>query len=223
MARTHTTGTTRSRSNGSDPAAPPLSDADKAILDEYERLESATVIDEDDTEIDGGDEPSTIEVEDRIPRWTPFRVNPNTSFVLWGVIHHSNMDKTIIVSTKEFGPELEAQEVDLRPVRFWETVTQDSVIRLVYSFVPEKGARKPNNWLVSKREVMNAAKDDWVTMTSRPKFGKFTFRKCRRDHGEPKFSGYTIGQLIEYGLRKPGLLVENETHAFYKLIAELDD
>jgi hypothetical protein len=214
---------TETKPNGADQARPPLSAADKATLDEYERLESATIIDEDDAEVEGSDEPSVIDVEDRIPKWTPFRVNPDTSFVLWGVIHQAQMDKTIITTTKEFAPELEAQEVDLRPVRFWETVTADGVVRLVYSFTPEKGARKPNTWLASKREVMNAARTDWITMASRRKLGKFTYRKCRRDHGEPKFSGYTIGQLIEYGLRRQGLLVENEEHDFYKLVAEIDD
>jgi hypothetical protein len=195
---------------------------DNEILDEYEKLERENILDEE-TEPEDADEPSIIEVVDRAPKWTGFRVNPATVFDMWGIVNQEGMDKTVIVVTKEFAPELEAEEVELRRVRFYETVTTDGIVRLVYVMVPDKSAQKPNTWLVSKRDALEHGKTAWTTMASRKKLGKFTYKKCRKDHGEPRFSGYSIGQLIQYGLRKPGLLVEDDTHSFYRKVAELDD
>jgi hypothetical protein len=222
------TTTTTSRNNSADTARPngaepppPLSEADKAALDEFERLERENVLDDED-EPEGADEPSIIEVEDKLPKWTPFRVNPSTVFDMWGVTNQEGMDKSVITVTKEFAPELEAEDVELRRVRFYETVTSDGVVRLVYGFLPEKGGR-PNTWLVSKRDALEHGKTAWTIMASRKKLGKFTYRKSRKDYDEPKYSGHTIGQLIHFALRKPGLLVEDKTHAFYRKVAELDD
>jgi hypothetical protein len=204
--------------------ASPL-DSDKAVLDEFERLERDNILEDDEDEVVDEDEPGIIEVAAKPPKYTPFRVNPETKFDLLGVVHSNKngMEKTIIAVTKDFAPQIEAYDVELRRVRFYEVVTPDGVVRLIYGFVPERGIRTPNAWLVSKRDAMEFAESNWTIMSSLQKQGKVGYRKSRRDLGEPKFSGYSRGQLIHYGLRKSGLLAEDETHPFYRKIAELDD
>ena len=62
----------------------------------------------------------------------------------------------------------------------------------------------------------------WVTMRSVKKLGQYTFRRANKDYGPPQFSGMTRGELIAHALRKPGLLVEDASHPFYRKAADLD-
>jgi len=124
--------------------------------------------------------------------------------------------------TKEFAPVME-EEVELRKMRFYETATADGVVRLVYNSLPEKDAKTPNTWLASKAAAMELAKTVWVTMRSAKKLAQYTFRRAKKDYGPPQFSGLSRGELIHHALRKPGLLVEDETHPFYRKAADLDD
>jgi len=210
--------------NGTGLPEPQLSKEDRAALDEYERLERDNILDDEDVDPDSDtDEPGVIEIVDKPPKWTPFRVNRATVFDLWGVTNQVGMDKTIVAVTKEFAPEIEALDIDLRRVRFWEVATPDGVVRLIYGYLPEKGARSPNPWLISKREAMEHACGHWTILSSRKRLGKYAFRKSKKPLPAPQFSGYTRGGLIEFGLRKNGLLVEDNTHPFYRKVAELDD
>jgi hypothetical protein len=126
------------------------------------------------------------------------------------------MDELLFVATKSFAPNFE-DDVDLRRVRFFETVTTDGVIRLVWCFEPEKGTRKPNTWLTSKLEALQQSQKQWTTMRSRKKLQQYTYRPSRKQevYGEPKFSGRTPAQWIAE-LRKLGMLVENRDHPYYK-------
>jgi hypothetical protein len=63
----------------------------------------------------------------------------------------------------------------------------------------------------------------WVTMRSVKKLAQYTFRRANKDYGPPQFSGMTTGGLIHRALRKPGLLVADESHAFYRKAADLDE
>src|SRR4051794_37993764 len=101
---------------------------DAAALDEFEALERATTIDADeDDELGGKDEIAVIPVVSKLPKFSRFRVNPNTVFDMWGTTDEVGMDRTVIVVTREFAPELE-EEVELRKLRFYETVTADGVV-----------------------------------------------------------------------------------------------
>ena len=97
------------------------------------------------------------------------------------------------------------------------------MVRLLYNFLPDKDAKSPNLWLTTKADAMEMAKDAWVTMRSVKKLGQYTFRRTARDHGQPQFSGLSRGELIHRALRKPGLLVEDESHPFYRKAADLED
>jgi hypothetical protein len=126
------------------------------------------------------------------------------------------MDDLLYVTTKSFALYFE-EDVELRRVRFFETVTTDGVIRLVWCFVPEKGGRSPNNWLTSKLAALEHAQSQWTTMRSRMKLGQYTYRPAakQKEHGEPKFSGRTKTQWVAE-LKKLGLLVDSKGHEFYR-------
>ena len=169
-------------------AKPNGSLSDEAVLDEFERLERDNILDDDEGDEPGAKEESQIPVVAKLPRFARFRVNPDTVFDMWATTDESGMDRTIIAVTKEFAPMLEEEE-DLRRVRFYETVTSDDVVRLVYSFVPNKDEKNPNSWLVSKQRAMEQGFTAWTTMRSRKKLQQYVFRKAAKDYGEPQFSG----------------------------------
>jgi hypothetical protein len=197
--------------------------ADEAVLDEFEALERATTLDGDEDDEPGAkEEIAVIPVVAKLPKFNRFRVNPDTIFDMWATTDEAGMDRTVIVVTKEFAPTLE-EEVELRKVRFYETVTADGVVRLVYNFLPEKDAKTPNTWLASKAAAMELAMTTWVTMRSVKKLQQYTYRRANKDYGVPAFSGMSKGELIQHALRKPGLLVEDETHSFYRKAADLND
>jgi hypothetical protein len=93
---------------------------------------------------------------------------------------------------------------------------------VVYCFVPEKGERKPNSWLTSKLAAMEMSLTQWTTMRSRKKLDQYTYRPSRNDYGKPKFSGLSRGQLIAK-LRKLGLLVEDESHPYYRKATDTEE
>ena len=206
--------------NGSDENA---RRSDETILDEFEALERATTLDGDEDDEPGAkEEIAVIPVVAKLPKFARFRANPETMFDMWATTDEAGMDRTVIVVTKEFAPVLE-EEVELRKVRFYETVTADGVVRLVYNFLPEKDAKTPNTWLTSKAAALDLSLSVWVTMRSVKKLAQYTFRRANKDYGPPQFSGLSRGELIHRALRQPGLLVENETHPFYRKAADLDD
>jgi hypothetical protein len=204
-------------SNGA--AAPLLSDTEQ--LDEYERIARDCILEEDEDEVSRDDEKGIIAVISKMPKFVGFRVNPATIIDLFGLTDADGLEKTVLAVSKEFAPTLEEYE-DLRRVRFYETVSFDGVPRIVYNFMPDKDSRTPNLWLASKKEVMEAAVKHWVTMRSRRKLGKFTHQRCRRDYGEPRFLGWSVGEIIIHVLKKPGLLIESEDHPFYRKAADLE-
>ena len=197
--------------------------ADEAVLDEFEALERATTLDGDEDDEPGAkEEIAVIPVVAKLPKFARFRVNPDTFFDMWATTDEAGMDRTVITVTKEFAPTLE-EEAELRKVRFYETVTADGVVRLVYNFLPDKNEKNPNTWLTSKAAAMELAMTAWVTMRSVKKLAQYTYRRANKDYGPPQFSGMTKGELIHHALRKAGLLVEDETHPFYRKAADLDD
>jgi hypothetical protein len=195
---------------------------DDAVLDEFERLAADTILDEDD-----GDDPSakeeksTIPVEKNLPKFANFRVNPDTIFDMWGASDRQGMDDNLFVTTKGFAPRFE-DDVDLRKVRFFETVTTDGVVRLVWCFVPENDGKRPNLWLTSRITAFELAKTQWTTMRSRKKLQQFTYRPANKDHGVPKFSGLTKGQLIAQ-IRQQGMLVDSEDHPFFRRVTDTEE
>jgi hypothetical protein len=141
---------------------------------------------------------------------------------MWATTDEAGLDRNIVVVSKEFAPVLE-EETELRRVRFYETVTSDGVVRLVFNFMPDRNAKNQNTWLASKQAALEAAFTCWVTMRSRRNMQQYTHRRALKDPGEPRFSGLRRGELIHKALRLPGLLVEDEEHPFYKKAADLDD
>jgi hypothetical protein len=122
---------------------------DESRLDEFEKLAKEAILDDQDGDEPGADEEiSTPLVEKNLPRFAHFRSNPVT-FELWGAIDRQEMDELVFVTTKKFASNFE-DDVDLRRIRFYETVTPDGVVRLIYAFVPETTGKKPNTWLTSK-------------------------------------------------------------------------
>ena len=168
--------------------------------------------DDDDDETGAGDEQSEVLVVKKLPRFSRFRANPET-FDLWGTVDQQGMDDLLYVTTKSFAPHFE-DDVELKRVRFFETVTTDGVVRLVYCFVPEKKGRKPNLWQTSKLAALVLAQSQWTTMRSRTKLQQYTFRPSRKNYGEPKFSGLTPAQYI-VKLKEQGLLVDSKDHPFF--------
>jgi hypothetical protein len=197
--------------------------SDEELLNDFEALERATTLDSDEDDEPGArEEVPVIPVVKKLPKFARFRVNADTVFDLWGTVDEAGMDSRVIGVTKEFAPVME-EEVELRKVRFYETVTADGVVRLVYNFLPDRNEKNPNSWLVSKAAAMELAMTAWVTMRSVQKLAQYTYRRAAKDYGTPRFSGMSRGELIHHALRKPGLLVEDETHPFYRKAADLDD
>jgi hypothetical protein len=126
------------------------------------------------------------------------------------------MDELLYVTTKSFAPHFE-EDVELRRVRFFETVTTDGVIRLVWCMVPEKNGRQPNSWQTSKLAALEHAQSQWTTMRTRSKLTQYTFSPStkQKEHGEPKFSGRTPQQWV-VELKKLDRLVDSKDHAFYR-------
>jgi hypothetical protein len=187
---------------------------DEAVLDEYERLAADALLDDDDGDEPGAkDEIAAPIIEKNLPRFANFMSNPVT-FNLWGVSDRQGMDELLYVTTKSFAPNFE-DDVDLRRVRFFETVTTDGVGRLVWCFVPEKGTRKPNSWMTSKLAALEHSQKQWTTMRSRKKLQQYTYRPSNKDYGVPKFSGRTPAQWIAE-LHKAGMLVTDKNHRYYK-------
>ena len=188
---------------------------DRAVLDEFEQLAADTILDDDD-----GDDPGVKEeitralVVKKLPKFSNFRANPQT-IDLWGTTDEQGMEELVVVTTKQFAPNFE-DDVDLRRIRFYETVTTDGVIREVWCQVPDKGA-KNNHWIQSKFDALEHAKTLWTTMRSRQTLGQWTYRPSRKqkEYGEPKFSGLTPGQRVA-NLRKLGMLADNKDHPFFK-------
>lgn len=195
--------------------------SDEAVLDEFEQLAADTILDDDDGDEPGAkDEITTPLVEKNLPRFANFRSNPRT-FDLWGTTDRQGMDDLLFITTKQFAPNFE-EDVELRRVRFFETVTTDGVSRLIYCFVPEKTGRKPNTWLTSKLAALEHGKTRWTTMRSRKKLQQYTYRPSSKDYGEPKFSGLSPGQHVA-NLRKLGLVVDSKDHPFYKKATDTEE
>jgi len=210
-----------------DPAPQPTAEiktvakVDESVLDEFERLAADTILDDDDGDEPGAkDEIAAPLVEKNLPRFANFMSSPVT-FALWGVTDRQGMDDLIVVTTKSFAPNFD-EDVDLRRVRFFETVTApDGVTRLVWCFEPEKGSRKPNSWITSKMAALEHSQKQWTTMRSRKKLQQYTYRPSRKNYGEPKFSGRTPVQWVAE-LRKLGMLVESKDHPYYKKASDTE-
>jgi hypothetical protein len=192
---------------------PHISEGEKAALDKAEELANDALLDDDE-----GDEPGASDeitrslVVKKLPRFANFRASPVT-FDLWGTIDQQGMDERVIVTTRSFAPAFE-EDVELRRFRFFETVTSDGVVRLVWCPVPDKGG-KANSWITSKLAALEHGQKEWTTMRSRPKLDQWTFRASSKDYGTPKFSGRTKAQWIAE-LDKLGLLVTNRKHEFFR-------
>jgi hypothetical protein len=143
------------------------------------------------------------------------------TFDLWGTSHQKGMEDLIYVTTKSFAPNFE-DDVDLHRVRFFETVTSDGVIRLVYCFVPGKSERKPNLWTTSKLAALKLSQTCWTTMRSRRKMSQYSFRPSRKDYGNPRFSGLSPAQYIAK-IKEAGLLVDCKDHPFFIEATDSDE
>jgi hypothetical protein len=195
--------------------------ADEAALDEIEALERACILDDDDGDEPGEtEEKSIIPIVNKPPKFARFRSNPSTMFDLWGTTDEKGLDKIVVAASKDFAAVLE-EEIELRRVRFFETVTEDGIVRLIYAFLPDKDGSS-NTWLTSKLAALEASCTQWVTMRSVKKLQQYTWRPAKKDYGEPKFSGKRRGELLGE-LRQQGLLAENTDHPFYRKAADLDD
>lgn len=202
---------------GSEPPRLAVVDEDgkEAVVDEFERLAQDCILDDDDLDEPGAkDEIQTYPVEKKLPQFANFRSNPATILNLWGTSDHQGMDTLVYVTTKSFAPNFE-DDVDLRRLRFYETVTPDGVIRLVYCFVPEASERRPNLWVSSKLAALEVSLTRWTTMRVRLKLQQYTYRPASKDYGEPKFSGLARAEWIGK-LKEQGLLVVDKNHPFYK-------
>ena len=196
------------------PAAGGDDDADRRIADEFEELAADTILDDDDGDEPGAkDEITEYEVSKKLPRFSNFRTNPET-FDLWGITDRQGMDDMIFVTTKSFAPEFE-DDADLQRTRFYETVTTDGVIRLIYCFVPEKTGRKPLPSQTSKIAALELGMTTWATMRWRKKLMQYTYRPASKDYGPPKFSGLKPAQFV-LKLKEQGLLVVSKDHPFFK-------
>jgi hypothetical protein len=149
----------------------------------------------------------------KLPRFAVFRAHQKT-FDLWGTSDQQGMDDLLYVTTKSFAPHFE-EDVELRRIRFFETVTTDGVVRLVWCPVPEQGRRQSGDWLTSKRAALEHAQSQWTTMRSRKKLMQYTYRRSTKEYGEPKFSGRTPQQWVNE-LKKLGILVVSKDHEFYR-------
>ena len=156
----------------------------------------------------------------RLPRFSNFRTNVVT-FDLWGITDRQGMDDMLYVTTKSFAPYFE-DDADLLRVRFFETVTTDNVVRLIYCFVPETTGRKPLASQTSKLSALELGKTTWATMRWRKKLMQYTYRPARKDYGPPKFSGFTPPQFV-LKLKEQGLLVVNKEHPFFKKATDSEE
>lgn len=189
---------------------------EKAVLDEFERLAADTILDDDEGEEPGAkDEVTTPLVVKKLPRFANFRASPQT-FDLWGTTDQQGMDDLLYTTTKSFAPQFE-NDVELRRFRFFETVSSDGVVRLVWCPVPEKDGRPANHWVTSKLAALVHAQSQWTTMRSRSKLGQYTYRASAKpaEYGEPRFSGRSPAQWI-VELKKLGMLVDSKDHEFYR-------
>ena len=76
---------------------------DKAVLDNYEALERSVILDdEDEDELGGKDEIAAIPIVKKMPKFTRFRVNPETVFDMLATTDEAGMESTIIAVSKEF-------------------------------------------------------------------------------------------------------------------------
>jgi hypothetical protein len=194
---------------------------DEAALDEYEELARDTILNDDDGDEPGAKEETSIpDLVKNLPKFCNFRAN-TTTFDLWGASDRQGMDDLVFFTTKKFAPKFE-EDLDLRRVRIFETVTSDGVIRWIYCFVPEKGGRKPNLWTTSKLAALELAQTRWMTMRSRRKLQQYTHRPSAKDHGEPKFGEFTRAKLTA-NLLKLGLLVISEEHPFFRKVTDTEE
>jgi hypothetical protein len=197
-------------------ARPRIGEAEQAALNEFEELANDAILDDDEGDAPGdADEISRPLVVKKLPRFAVFRAS-KTTFDLWGTSDQQGMDDLLYVTTKSFAPHFE-EDVELRRVRFFETVTTDGVVRLVWCFVPEKSGRQPNSWQTSKIAALEHAQSQWTTMRTRMKLSQYTFRPSskQKEHGDPRFSGRTPEQWVRE-LKKLGLLVDSKDHEFYR-------
>jgi hypothetical protein len=187
---------------------------DEIVLDEAEALARDALLDDDDGEEPGEkDEIAAPLVEKKLPKFANFRASLIT-FDLWGVTDRQGMDDLLFCTIKSFAPNFE-DDVDLSRVRFFETVTTDRVIRLIWCFVPESKG-KTNNWVTSKLAALEHSQHQWTAMRSRKLLQQYTYRPARRqDYSEPVFSGRTPVQWV-VELRKLGMLVIDKNHPYYK-------
>jgi hypothetical protein len=188
---------------------------DHKTLDEAERLADDAILDDDEGDAPGDkDEILRPLVVKKLSRFAIFRASPQT-FDLWGTSDKEGMEELLFVTTKSFAPEFE-EDVELRRVRFFETVTEDGVVRLVWCMVPEKSGRQPNSWQTSKLAALEHAQTRWTTMRSRTKLGQYTFRPAaKQDRGKPVFTGRSPQEWV-VELKKLGMLVDDKTHPFYR-------
>jgi hypothetical protein len=197
-------------------AKSPITAEEQAVLDEAEELANDALLDEDDGDDPGAkDEVSQSLVVKKLPAFVSFMASP-TTFELFGTVLALGMDELLYCTTKSFAPNFE-EDVELRRFRFYETVTPDGVVRLVWCPLPGKDEKKPNSWITSKIDALEHAKTMWTTMRSRKKLQQWTYRPSRKqkEHGKPKFSGRTPAQWI-LELKKQGMLVVSKDHEFYK-------
>jgi hypothetical protein len=195
--------------------------ADAAVLDAFAHLEQEILDDDDGDEPAGREEAGIIPVVKKLPKFVPFRVNPLTVFDLWATTETSGVDTTVLGVSREFAPQLEEEDEGLRRCRFYESVTEDGVVRLITNFLPDADSSRPNTWLASKKAGLELAMTCWVTMRTKLREQRYAFRRVTHDLGEPRFSGYSRGQLIEFALRRPGLFIEDASHRYYKKAAGL--
>jgi hypothetical protein len=199
-----------------------ISKEEQEALDEFEKLADDAILDDEGDEPGSADEISQPLVTKKMPRFAIFRASTET-FDLWGTSEKQGMDDLLYVTTKSFAPNFE-QDVELRRVRFFETVTADGVVRLIWCFVPEKSGRQPNPWQTSKLAALEHAQSKWTTMRSRMQLQQYTYRSSAKqlEYGEPRFSGRNAGQWIAE-LKKLGLLVDSKDHPFYRKATDSED
>jgi hypothetical protein len=194
---------------------------DEKVLDEFEALEAACILDDDDRDEPGeSEEISTPQICKNLPKFCHFRSSLMT-FDLWGTTDRSGMEEMVYATTKEFAPNFE-DDIELRRFRFFETETSDGVVRLVYCQVPDKKGRRPNLWHVSKLAALELSQTCWTTMRTRMKLGQHTYRPSRKDYGTPKFSGRTKGQWLAE-LKKQDILVIDKKHDFFRKATDADE
>jgi hypothetical protein len=203
-------------------AAEPLDmAADEAKLDEAERLAAAAILTDDDGDEPGQKDEETLPLVEKLPpRFSSFRARK--LFDLWGTTYREGKDDVVYFTTKDFAVNFE-EDVELRRVRVYETVTPDGVCRLIHVFLPEANGRGGGLlWNVSKLAALEHATTCWTTMRSRTKLGQYTFRPSAKDHGAPKFSALTLPQHI-LNLKKLGRLVDSKDHPFYRLATDTEE